>query len=478
MVEPGQSDEELMLRSVAMQNAESILLSRRRHDEELFHAKEALERRTEELAQSLTAMRATLEATTDGILVTDAVGRVTDSNEKFAQMWRVSRDMVGGNHDRLLEAMSRQATRPGEYLSKIAEIYGKWPPETFDTIELYDGRIFERFTRIQKVEDRGSGRVWSFRDITERRRAEEALRDETRVLEILNETGTIIASTLELQHLVQAVTDAATKLSGASFGAFFYQADGEGGDVFQLYALAGVPREAFEHLGKPRATPLLGATFRGERVVRSDDILRDERYGSFAPHHGMPPGHPPVRSYMAVPIISRTGDCLGLLIFGHPEAGVFNERAERIVVSVVAQAAIAIDNARLYADVRRVALEREKLFEAERAARAESERIGRMKDEFLATLSHELRTPLNAMLGWSHILLSGKSKPEDFRRGLEAIARNARAQTHLIEDLLEMNRIVSGKVRLDVQPIGRRHGHQRRHRVSEAIGRCQGPSPG
>jgi signal transduction histidine kinase/CheY-like chemotaxis protein len=89
--------------------------------------------------------------------------------------------------------------------------------------------------------------------------------------------------------------------------------------------------------------------------------------------------------------------------------------------------------------------------EAERTARAEVERVSLMKDEFLATLSHELRTPLNAVLGWSEILLAGVRDPADLNRGLETIARNARAQAQLIEDLLDMSRIVSGKIRLDVQ---------------------------
>jgi CheY-like chemotaxis protein/nitrogen-specific signal transduction histidine kinase len=93
------------------------------------------------------------------------------------------------------------------------------------------------------------------------------------------------------------------------------------------------------------------------------------------------------------------------------------------------------------------------LLDAERAARAEIERVSVMKDEFLATLSHELRTPLNAVLGWSEILLSRAPADHDTRRGLEIIARNARAQAKLIDDLLDMNRIVSGKVRLDVQRL-------------------------
>ncbi len=103
-------------------------------------------------------------------------------------------------------------------------------------------------------------------------------------------------------------------------------------------------------------------------------------------------------------------------------------------------------------DQRQFAEEREQLLEAERAARSEAERVGRMKDEFLATLSHELRTPLSAMLGWSQ-LLRGERNEETLREGLEVIERNARAQTQLIEDLLDMSRIVSGKIRLDVQHV-------------------------
>ena len=101
--------------------------------------------------------------------------------------------------------------------------------------------------------------------------------------------------------------------------------------------------------------------------------------------------------------------------------------------------------------MRRLAEERESLLESERAARAETERVSLMKDEFLATLSHELRTPLNAILGWSQVIASGRATEADLKQGLETIQRNARAQAQLIEDLLDMSRIVSGKVRLDVQ---------------------------
>src|SRR3712207_5301822 len=111
------------------------------------------------------------------------------------------------------------------------------------------------------------------------------------------------------------------------------------------------------------------------------------------PHHGMPKGHLPVRSYLAVPVVARSGEVIGGLFFGHPEVGVFSERTERIIAGIAAQAAIAIDNARLYEAAQKAAEERRQLLESERFARSQAERMSATKDEFLAVLSHELRTP-------------------------------------------------------------------------------------
>jgi signal transduction histidine kinase/ActR/RegA family two-component response regulator len=96
---------------------------------------------------------------------------------------------------------------------------------------------------------------------------------------------------------------------------------------------------------------------------------------------------------------------------------------------------------------------RRALLEAERAARGEAERASHLKDQFLATLSHELRTPITAILGWSQLLARGESSTEDLDEGIATIARNARAQARIIDDLLDMSRIVSGKLRLDLQPM-------------------------
>jgi signal transduction histidine kinase len=99
--------------------------------------------------------------------------------------------------------------------------------------------------------------------------------------------------------------------------------------------------------------------------------------------------------------------------------------------------------------------ERSQLLASERAARSDAERASRVKDEFLATISHELRTPLNAILGWSQVLYEGRLKNDQtgLQKGLEAISRNARMQAKIIEDLLDMSGIASGKLRLTVEPV-------------------------
>jgi PAS domain S-box-containing protein len=109
--------------------------------------------------------------------------------------------------------------------------------------------------------------------------------------------------------------------------------------------------------------------------------------------------------------------------------------------------------ARDITELKRVRAEREQLLESEHAARREAERISRMKDEFLATLSHELRTPLNSILGWAQLLRGGATTSQDLSQGLESIERNARLQAQLIDDLLDVSRIISGKVRLDVRRV-------------------------
>ena len=99
------------------------------------------------------------------------------------------------------------------------------------------------------------------------------------------------------------------------------------------------------------------------------------------------------------------------------------------------------------------AAERERLLEAERVARAEAERASRVKDDFVAMVSHELRTPLNAILSWTQLMMRSRNDPAILDRGLSVVSRNTRLQAQLISDLMDVSRIVAGKLQLDVQSV-------------------------
>ena len=253
-------------------------------------------------------------------------------------------------------------------------------------------------------------------------------RDEERSADTLQRVGSAVAAEFDLEKVVQAVTDEATAQTGANFGAFFYNVVNPAGESYMLYTLAGAAREAFSRFPMPRNTAIFGPTFDGSAVVRLPDVTADPRFGHNPPYHGMPPGHLPVRSYLAVPVVSRRGKVHGGLFLGHRDVGVFTERHERLVVGLAAWAALAMDNGFLY---------------------AEAQRANMAKDHFLATLSHELRTPLNAIVGW----LSMLRRPEvmssaGLPKAWAAIDRNTEALTGLIEDLLDVSRIATGTIRL------------------------------
>jgi PAS domain S-box-containing protein len=201
-------------------------------------------------------------------------------------------------------------------------------------------------------------------DVTDQKKAEIALLKETRHLEVLNRLGAELSAELDLEKVVQMTTDAGVELTGAQFGAFFYNVVNDRGESYMLYALSGVPRSAFENFPMPRNTAVFAPTFGGEGVIRSDDIMADPRYGRNDPYFGMPKGHLPVRSYLTVPVISRSGEVLGGLFFGHAEPAQFREEHERLVVGAAGQVAIAIDNARLFRAAERDLAERQRAEEA------------------------------------------------------------------------------------------------------------------
>ena len=264
-------NEDELLKSSELQTACSVADAKQRQDDELESTKIALELKTQELDRTLLLMKATLESTTDAILVADSQGNITDHNQRFLTMWNISsHENLPKKHKEIAEIISHFVSEPGQVVKSVMKIYEESPSESYDVLDLHDGRVIERFSRIQLLGTVNIGRVWSFRDITELKRLE---------------------------------------------------------------------------------------------------------------------------------------------------------------------------------------AERHELLLSERAARTEAEKLGYLKDEFLTTLSHELRTPLTAILGWCHIIQRDIHDPKKVLIGIEVIERNARIQTQLVADLLDMSRILEGKMRLDVQHV-------------------------
>lgn len=275
------------------------------------------------------------------------------------------------------------------------------------------GRIIHVSLTISPIRDR-SGKIIGAskiaRDITEQKQVEQELEQQRVRLERLNHIAKVLARDLDLDRIVQTVTDIATELTGAQFGAFFYNVTDENGESYRLFTLSGAPRSAFEKFPMPRNTGVFGPTFRGTEVVRSDDIRKDPRYGKNPPYYGQPKGHLPVTSHLAVPVIGREGVVLGGLFFGHERSGVFDQNAEDVVVGIASHAAVAIDNARLHQTVQ---------MELEQRKAAEEAR-----ELLLHEIQHRVKNTLGAVLAVAAQTFKGAPHAEHavFTARIQALA--------------------------------------------------------
>ena len=266
------------------------------------------------------------------------------------------------------------------------------------------------------------GFVGSAIDITERRKAEEAVIDEVHTRETLSRVGAALASELDPDTLIQSAIDAATALTFGQWGVFFFTVADDSGNTYEHHASSGLPKQSFH--GEQEAAD---RTQHRPAILRIDDLLNADPAEAAEVDRRWLPQDVLVRSYLSVPVVSRTGDVRGGVCFGHTRAGVFRPKHEQLASGIAAWAALALDNASLY---------------------KEAQEANRAKDEFIATLSHELRTPLNAMLGWAHMLRANVLPPDTQRRALETLERNVRTQAQLVDDLLDVSRIVAGKLHI------------------------------
>jgi signal transduction histidine kinase/CHASE1-domain containing sensor protein len=271
----------------------------------------------------------------------------------------------------------------------------------------------------------------SLREANERRRAEAAaaamrgsleertqiegqLREEGRVNSILRRLGIALAAELDPQRLAQLVADEASALTGAELGAMFDR-------KARRLALSGTLSSRFADLSLQRESPLVQRTLRDGQAVRTDDISKDGPV--------FDDGAAQVRGYLAVPVVSRTGEVLAGLFLAHCEAGHFTDHHERLLLGLAAQASIALDNARLLRDL---------------------QDADRRKDEFLAVLGHELRNPLAPVVTALEV---ARRDPSSAPRQLQLIERQTRHMVRIVDDLLDVSRISRGKIELRRQPL-------------------------
>jgi PAS domain S-box-containing protein len=399
-------DETEQLRSTVLETAASILQIRQRAEQEILRTNKVLEQRTRELAKALAIMRATLDSSAEAILVTDDKGKITDFNEKYIDVWKVPRELLErGVAGEVRELVSQNFADPQRFIARVEEI-ATTCQESFDLLELKDGRMFERYSKVLTVQGQRAGRVWGFRDVTERHLSE--ITSHRLAAIVASSDDAIIGK--DLDGIITSWNFGAERIFG-------YTAD--------------------EMIGRS-IMRLIPSDRQAEEWQILSRIRSGERFGHFETIRLAKDGRQLYVSITVSPIKDSTGRTVGA-------SKVLRDITERKMAEEALNKAME--------EVERANRERQHLLENEREARSQAEQANRMKDEFLAMLSHELRTPLNAVLGWANILRLGNLQSEELKQGLDSIERNARVQAQIIEDLLDMSRIISGKCSLDLQRI-------------------------
>jgi PAS domain S-box-containing protein len=308
-------------------------------------------------------------------------------------------------------------------------------------VRRHDG-VYRRFyiRALPVLNDNGEIEEWVgvHSDITEERRLAQEKADALEreqsaryTAELLNSVGSLLAGELDTSVLTQKITDLATQLVGAQVGALFYNVVDGAGEKYVLHTISGAAAESFLAFPSPRKTRLFAATFAGQGIVRSDDITKDHRYGHNAPYYGMPKGHLPVRSYLATPVASRSGEVLGGLFFGHESPGAFTPAHERLLAGIAGQAAIALDNARLFTDSQHA---REALARSNEELKIANTDL----EQFAYSASHDLKEPLRQVSVYSQMLQRRYREKLDRKADdyLRFLVEGAQRMESLVSDLL------------------------------------------
>jgi PAS domain S-box-containing protein len=385
------------------------------------------ERVEQALRGSEAQLRAIFTSALDAIVVADNDGCYVDCNPAAEELFGLTRTRLLGRSIRDFAVPGADVdTRWREFLRKGTAT------GTFHLIRPDGG---ERVLEFSATADVMPGRhVSVLRDVTARREAEDELRRRERESTMIAALTQRINARLDLDTILLSVCESARELCAADGATIALPEPGNPDAMVLRQRVARVevpiPAQRIE-----RGRGLGGRVIETGRPVRTHDYAHDPSIGAdyqaIADQFG-------THAVMVVPI--RVEDRVeGLLYVANPTPRPFTDRDEAVLLRLAEQAAFAIRNARLLA--------------REQTALAESEAANRSKDEFLATLSHELRTPLTSMLGWVRMLRGARLDAEQTTRALETIERNTRLQAKLIDDLLDVSRIVAGKIKVEQQHV-------------------------
>lgn len=492
-----------------------------RDAEVLLEGGPALERRTEELAQSLSLLNSALEATVDGIVTLDLSGKVFAFNSKFAAIWQFPDELLQRRDSlEMMAYAAGQAKDPEGFLHLIRQRQSEPEIEAFDVIEMKDGRTFEHYSFPHRMNQKCLGVVVTFREITERKQVEAALRlseEKYRLLwatagdafVLFNSNNIILEANAALSVIfgyqpeevigqelallqperlreghrrgLQRYLDSGTRTfnwrAAETIGLHqegreipveiaFNHLRVEGQDLFAGFIRDTTERKkaeqglaVFAAIIDSSHDAIVGKTLDG--IITSWNRGAELLFGYSASQAiGQPIQMliPPDRADEEPQIIAR--QARGERI-DHFETVRVRRDGQRIDVSLTLSPirdregkVIGVSKiARDITERKQAEAEREELLAREQKARQEAESADRTKDEFLATLSHELRTPLTAILGWSGMLSNSHLSEDHKAQGIEVIYRNALLQSQLVDDILDVSRIVTGKLRLEVRPM-------------------------
>lgn len=384
----------------------------------------SIQQLTEEKQAMLAAI---IESSDDAILSKTLDGYITSWNKGAELIFGYTEDEIIGEHISFLIPKDRLP----EEDSIISNIKRGIKVEHLETIRIgKGGREIAVSLTISPVKDKDSNIIGASkiaRDITRNKEAERAIKRHTSDLEILNTIGKTISEGLEVEMILQKVIDATTQLTGAEFGVFYYHAVGGPGNPVRLHTTSGTVFQ--KDWNSPELMTLLGSVFLDKSIVRIDELREDSRYLNNASLLEHVQSRIQISSLLVVPVATKGNVVVGGLIFGHSQAGMFSKNQENLVAGVVAQAATALDNAKLYEKV---------------------SALNAKKDEFIGLASHELKTPLTSMKGFLQILERNESG-EINKNFIKKALKQLNKISNLVSDLLDVSKIQTGKLYLDFE---------------------------